>query len=300
MLGLRIKRRRNIMNSDSPSISQSWGWNWTLENQPSTHVHLANVIPRIRVEGLLLDDEVGVESLKRDLPAILLGCDTPTHMTSEYLRTTYAHKPVPLDIHGVHQEVVEVGAFIDALDVTRTQTSHAVIALRKKYMRNLHMPHWFPDDMKGLQTCPTVFGKNLLEDEARTPCCPQAWRRWSELFVCGKECEGFPVLHVDVCCIHAVSMQIQGTKKFTMFAPSDISNIYAMAPSFTSSALPTDLDNVNLDDFPLFANATVRQHPATIFGWLLGYSTIVMISYIACFHTHKQDNILRKLPDCNS
>eukprot|EP00040_Diaphanoeca_grandis_P027841 m.159398 g.159398 ORF g.159398 m.159398 type:complete len:112 (-) comp31134_c1_seq3:316-651(-) len=31
---------------------------------------------------------------------------------------------------------------------------------------------------------------------------------------------------------------------------------YSAAPSFTSSALPTDLDNVNLDDFPLFANAT--------------------------------------------
>jgi hypothetical protein len=92
--------------------------------------------------------------------------------------------------------------------------------------------------------------------QARTPGCPDEWRSWCELFVSTTECEGFPVLHIDVCNIHAFSMQIQGTKRFTIFAPSDAAYLYAMAPAYTSSALPTDLDQVSESEFPLYKKAT--------------------------------------------
>ena len=63
------------------------------------------------------------------------------------------------------------------------------------------------------------------------------------------------MLHVDVCNIHAYSMQIQGTKRFTFFPPGDAPCLYPLPPSYTASSLPTDLDAVDLDLHPEFRNA---------------------------------------------
>ena len=85
-----------------------------------------------------------------------------------------------------------------------------------------------------------------------TPGCPPAWRNWCELFVCTKECTGFPVLHIDVCHIHAFSMQIQGTKRFTIFPPEQGKYLYTQPPAHYTSELPTDLGAVCTKEFPLF------------------------------------------------
>ena len=81
--------------------------------------------------------------------------------------------------------------------------------LREKYLRNLQMVEWFPEEAAGLRL-PDIFGPNMLHDADKVPTCPPNWRRWFELFVCHPECRGFPFLHRDTCHVHAASMQISG------------------------------------------------------------------------------------------
>ena len=81
--------------------------------------------------------------------------------------------------------------------------------LRDKYLRNLQMVEWFPEEAAGLRL-PDIFGPNMLHDADKVPNCPPNWRRWFELFVCHPECRGFPFLHRDTCHVHAASMQISG------------------------------------------------------------------------------------------
>lgn len=66
---------------------------------------------------------------------------------------------------------------------------------------------------------------------------------------------GIPVLHVDVCHIHAYFMQVQGTKRIAFFLPGDSPCLYLLAPSFTISGLPGDLNDVDLAEFLRFGSA---------------------------------------------
>ena len=50
--------------------------------------------------------------------------------------------------------------------------------------------------------------------------------KWFELFVCRRECAGFPFLHRDACRTHAYSLQLEGSKRFTLFPPDDARYLY--------------------------------------------------------------------------
>ena len=112
--------------------------------------------------------------------------------------------------------------------------------LRSRYLRNLQMREWFPEEARACRL-PECFGANALEDDAKTPgALPDAWRDgWFELFVNHPEGAGFPFLHRDTCHVHAVSMQIQGRKRFVMFPPEDARYLYPLGGgSGTRSKIP--------------------------------------------------------------
>eukprot|EP00729_Bicosta_minor_P008673 gene8673-28577_t len=234
-------------------MAMAGGWNWLREGNKAALKAAGNdssagpavmVVPRIPRGSSSWWRGDGKDIVP--VPAVLLDENMPSQLTAAYLAANYGDKVVPLDINSPQQNLVKLGDF---LQFQEEDTRN------KQYLRNLHIPRWFPEEAASMST-PAVLGVNLLADPARTPRCPPEWRNWCELFVSTKECKGFPVLHTDVCHIHAFSMQIQGTKRFTIFAPSDSPYLYTQAPSHTSSQLPTDLDDVDFEEYPLYAKAT--------------------------------------------
>lgn len=199
-------------------------------------------VPRLDLKAV--EDGLRGSTLPFVRPLVLFDRDrrfVPGHLTTEYLGRNYGGMMVPLDANSGDACTVKMSEFL----------SFENASLRSRYLRNLHIAEWFPKELKHMRL-PTVFGENILnKPEIR---CPKAWKNWFELFVCSSHCEGFPVLHIDTCNVHAISMQIQGRKRFTIFAPSDTPFLYPSTQ--TSSMLPTDLEGIDLEKFPLFARAT--------------------------------------------
>ena len=185
------------------------------------------------------------------VPVVLTGCAEGAHLTVDWWLAHHGDREVPLDVNSGGQVTCPLGAFLRG-------ERH-----RTKYLRNLHLGDWFPgaaDDV-GL---PAAMGENHLADEAKTPGnVPHTWRTWLELFICFEDCAGFPFLHRDICHTHAYSLQIEGEKEFTLFAPDDARYVYVNGQSGFSGNR-SSIPDVRAPDvfarFPLFQLAA----PSTV------------------------------------
>ena len=195
------------------------------------------------------------------------GAVVPLHLTLARLRDRHGDVVVPLDVTSPDPVDVRLRDFLDAVcddddldaaaadDLAGTEPASSATEgdyltarsrppppppLRSRYLRNLQMREWFPEEARACHL-PECFGANALEDVAKTPgALPAAWRDgWFELFVNHPEGAGFPFLHRDTCHVHAVSMQIQGRKRFVMFPPEDARYLYPLGGgSGTRSKIP--------------------------------------------------------------
>jgi len=199
------------------------------------------------------------------------GAVVPIRLTLARLRERHGDVVVPLDVTSPDPVDVRLRDFLDAVcddddladldaaaaadDLAGTEPASSATEgddltarprppppplLRSRYLRNLQMREWFPEEARACRL-PECFGANALEDDAKTPgALPDAWRDgWFELFVNHPEGAGFPFLHRDTCHVHAVSMQIQGRKRFVMFPPEDARYLYPLGGgSGTRSKIP--------------------------------------------------------------
>lgn len=79
-----------------------------------------------------------------------------------------------------------------------------------------------------------------------------------ELFVGGPG-SGFPYVHYDDPVMHTWSLLLQGSKEWTLFAPSDGAYLYPKKDFHYHSRI-ADVDDVDLERFPLFEKATPVKH----------------------------------------
>lgn len=302
-----------------------WGWQYREESECAKTVALQRVSKQSRLTAAgPVVERVHCSSLDaksfnkyRDAPVVLTGCSVPSHLTTEYLSKQYgdkvrnfhwlvvsserqiAHKilrlkVVPVEINSSTQQAVRLA---DYLAFTNGELS-------KHYLRNLHVCRWFPEEMAHLSV-PPCLGDNLLGDPSRTFGVPDEWRNWFELFVSSPDCPGFPVLHIDVCSIHAFSMQLSGVKRFTVFPPEDTARLYPLPPANTASQLPRDLNTVDLEQFPAFADAHathVDLQPGEVLyvpaGWWHTAKTVGSVPSVTVAGSFVgEDNIDRFLDD---
>ena len=124
------------------------------------------------------------------------------NLTPTKLREKYGDQIVPLDVTDRDERVmVRLRDFLDAVeekdllpekaesnqssdDATRARietskelpgTSLTPTQLRGKYLRNLHVRDFFPEEVVAL---PNVLQPNHLCDEKKVPACPKSWRQW--------------------------------------------------------------------------------------------------------------------------
>lgn len=119
------------------------------------------------------------------------------------------------------------------------------------YLRNVHIEKFLPELNADLQPVPDYFQPNWLEGRVAKPLDTRLHSGRFELYIGGTGGR-FPVLHCDTWHIHTFLSQIYGVKRYTLFAPEQAPFLY---PRGNQSQV--DLENVDLEKFPLFARAAV-------------------------------------------
>ncbi len=154
--------------------------------------------------------------------------------------------------------------FIDRVEASTPQDPAPYL---REWPINRELPALLPDISPApAVTLPNWINGNLL---------PKRWKIYGgvpELLIGGNGA-GFPYLHFDAYHQHAFITQVVGGKNFVMFDPKDTPYLYPLGGDSLKTHL-TDVRNVDLEKFPLFAQATpitFRLHAGeTVFvpaGW---------------------------------
>jgi histone arginine demethylase JMJD6 len=131
------------------------------------------------------------------------------------------------------------------------------------YYRNIRLRHVYPELMADIEPYPAHCGPNWFHSPFFRPIQERIVGGGGhyELFIGGAG-RSFPFLHFDAPGAHTFIHQIAGRKKFILFPPSDTPFLYPCdGKSFSVSRLK-NLEDVDLDQFPLYAQATRYEDEA--------------------------------------
>lgn len=160
--------------------------------------------------------------------------------TPEWFKERYKDKMVSTD-----QGTMRMDDFIDA--ITRDSDEPG------PFLREQPLKEVFPDLVDHVQPTPSYVQPNWLAGNYLISKINQRLNRESYLEVnfCGRRI--FPYLHIDDLGVHAFITQHYGDKEFTVFAPDQEPYLYRMGRERFSQI--QDVDNPDLEKFPLFAKA---------------------------------------------
>jgi histone arginine demethylase JMJD6 len=194
-----------------------------------------------------------------------------TRWTPQFFKEKYGSVPLhaenqPYTLGGFLPErndgsPLTLGEFIDLVMSSRSSNP-------SPYLRNVHLEKFLPELNADLQPLPKYFQPNWLDGPLARPLDGRLHGGRFELYIGGTGGK-FPVLHYDTWHIHTFLSQIYGIKKYTLFAPDETPFLYAQG-----NKSQVDLENVDLEKFPLFRGATpihLDLHPGEILfvpaGW---------------------------------
>ena len=229
---------------------------------------LAYTVPRVRIDAMSAK-EFADTFLTRGAPVILVDAErrvVPT-WTARELAAKYGNVVVPLD-GGERRVALE--AFVQSF--ANEDKGGAGASTRDGYARNLHASEYFPEEARALRL-PDALGENKLRDPSATPGVNERWRDWFEVFICARNdsLARFPFVHRDTCGVHAASYQIEGSKQFTLFPPSEPAEVmYAQssAGGTGNRSMIPDIDAPEVyEKYPRFARARrldIDVHPGEI------------------------------------
>lgn len=124
------------------------------------------------------------------------------------------------------------------------------------YYRNVRIAHEYPELVSDISPESEYCLPNYFLHKIFTPLRTSLFAYGQyELFIGGKG-RSFPYLHYDVPGADTFIHQIAGEKELILFSPDDSKYLYPKTSAeFNVSSIP-DIENVSLDKFPLFSNAT--------------------------------------------
>ncbi|MEP0859814.1 MAG: cupin-like domain-containing protein [Ignavibacterium sp.] len=124
------------------------------------------------------------------------------------------------------------------------------------YYRNVRIAHEYPELVPDISPESEYCLPNYFLHKVFTPLRTSLFAYGQyELFIGGKG-RSFPYLHYDVPGADTFIHQIAGEKELILFSPDDSNYLYPKTGAeFNVSSIP-DIENVQLDKFPLYKNAT--------------------------------------------
>jgi histone arginine demethylase JMJD6 len=200
----------------------------------------------------------------------LEGWRATSKWTPQFFKERYG--TLPLTVNGQHHTLsgflpsrggrpITIGEFID-LTLSSNDQNPA------PYLRNVHLEKFIPELTADVEPLPDYFSPNWLDGPLSQPFNSRLHGGRCELYIGGRGGR-FPVLHWDSWHIYTFLCQIYGIKEYTVFPPDQSKFLY---PNGHHSSV--DIENVDLNKFPLFAQAEAikfQLHPGEILfvppGW---------------------------------
>ena len=173
--------------------------------------------------------------------------------TPQYLKHKYGS--INLSIDGKKYSMAD---FIDSVN-SSTPANPA------PYLRNEIIEEFLPELLADIDPLPRYFFPNWLDGRLSGVLRSRLHNGSPELYIGGSGAK-FPFLHFDSYHTHAFLTQIYGTKEYTAFSADQTPYIYVRPDQYNASQIP-DIENPDLDKFPLFAKAVpmrFRLHPGEI------------------------------------
>lgn len=166
-------------------------------------------------------------------------------MASKSLDTTMVQGSLPGKKISTDQGEMVMEDFIDAITADSNEAG--------PFLREQPLKDVFPDLMHMVQPTPVYATPNWLGGQYLLPRVNRRLNRESHIEVnfCGRRI--FPYLHIDDIHCHAFIMQVYGDKNFIVYPPDQEPYLYRKGDQRVS--LIYDVDNVDLQKFPLFAKA---------------------------------------------
>jgi hypothetical protein len=163
--------------------------------------------------------------------------------TPEFFKSRFGTKTVQVS----YETKMQMGELIDAVKASTKEKPgpylHKVIIY--KDMPEL-LPYITPGNPYGY---PQRFCSPLMPGHYKRP------DGFLKLLIGGVGGE-FPLMHYDSDNAHALITEVYGHKEFVLFAPEDTPYVYPAPTPDSPVASVNNLDNPDLDRFPLFVNAT--------------------------------------------
>jgi histone arginine demethylase JMJD6 len=173
--------------------------------------------------------------------------------TPEYFKQKYASKNLTID-----GKKYTMADFIDLVNSSTPENP-------APYLRNAVVDQFLPDLLADINPEPPYFRPNWLDGKLARVLRSRLHDGSPELYIGGRGAK-FPFLHFDSYHTHAFLAQIFGTKEYTAFSEDQTNLIYAHPHRYNASQIP-DIENPDLDKFPLFAKAVPMRfllHPGEI------------------------------------
>jgi Cupin-like domain len=165
--------------------------------------------------------------------------------TPQFFKTRFGSKMVDVS----YSDKMTFSDFIDAVEAS---SENAPGPYMYRLFLGPHLPELLAD----------VSPQNIYSFPRRYACpfMPRVWRRpdgYLKLLIGGIGGK-FPVMHYDGENAHAAITEIYGDKEFIVFPPEDTPFMYPRSDKPNQSQI-SDLEHPDLDQFPLFRNATRYQ-----------------------------------------
>ena len=173
--------------------------------------------------------------------------------TPDYFKEKYASKSLSID--GTNYTMAD---FVDRVNSSRPENP-------APYLRNAIVEEFLPELLVDIEPLPRYFFPNWLDGKLSGVLRSRLHNGSPELYIGGSGAK-FPFLHFDSYHTHAFLTQIYGTKEYTAFSADQTPYIYVRPDQYNASQIP-DIENPDLDKFPLFAKAVpmrFRLHPGEI------------------------------------
>jgi histone arginine demethylase JMJD6 len=173
--------------------------------------------------------------------------------TPGYFKTKYGSMDLAID--GQDYTMAE---FIDRVNSSSPENP-------APYLRNAIVEELLPELLPDIQPLPGYYSPNWLDGRFSHPLRSRLHNGSPELYIGGGGAK-FPFLHFDSYHTHAFLAQVYGVKEYTTFSPDQTPYLYVSPKQYNASEI-SDLENPDLEKFPLFANAVPMRfelHPGEI------------------------------------